>query len=131
MKRGDELVKRRVVVTGLGAVTPVGNDITTIWDALVHGKSGIARTARFDASPYESQVAGEVRGLEPTMYMDRKDVRRTDRFTHLAVAAATQALRDAKLDKVPDPARAGTAISSGLGGIANMGDPITDQGQRG
>jgi 3-oxoacyl-[acyl-carrier-protein] synthase II len=124
-------VKRRVVITGLGAVTPVGNDITTIWDALVHGKSGIARTARFDASPYESQVAGEVRGLEPTMYMDRKDVRRTDRFTHLAVAAATQALRDAKLEKAADPERAGTVISSGLGGIATMVDQIMVMEQRG
>jgi len=124
-------MKRRVVITGVGAVTPVGNDITTMWDALVHGKSGIARTARFDPAPYESQVAGEVRGLEPTAYMDRKDVRRTDRFTHLAVAAATQALRDAKLDKVPDPARAGTAISSGLGGIATMVDQIMVMEQRG
>src|SRR3979490_1681550 len=131
LKSGDERVKRRVVITGVGAVTPVGNDITTMWDALVHGKSGIARTARFDPAPYESQVAGEVRGLEPTSYMDRKDVRRTDRFTHLAVAAATQALRDAKLDKVPDPARAGTAISSGLGGIATMVDQIMVMEQRG
>ena len=105
-------MKRRVVITGVGAVTPVGNDITTMWDALVHGKSGIARTARFDPAPYESQVAGEVRGLEPTSYMDRKDVRRTDRFTHLAVAAATQALRDAKLEKAADPERVGTGLDA-------------------
>jgi len=124
-------LKRRVVITGMGAVTPVGNDITTMWDALVHGKSGIARIARFDPAPYESQVAGEVRGLEPTLFMDRKDVRRTDRFTHLAVAAATQALRDAKLEKVSDPERVGTAISSGLGGIATMVDQIMVMEQRG
>ncbi len=124
-------MKRRVVITGVGAVTPVGNDITTMWDALVHGKSGIARIARFDPAPYESQVAGEVRGLEPTLFMDRKDARRTDRFTHLAVAAATQALRDAKLEKVSDPERVGTAISSGLGGITTMVDQIMVMEQRG
>jgi len=124
-------LKRRVVITGMGAVTPLGNDITTMWDALVHGKSGIARIARFDPAPYESQVAGEVRGLEPTLFMDRKDVRRTDRFTHLAVAAATQALRDAKLEKVSDPERVGTAISSGLGGITTMVDQIMLMEQRG
>jgi 3-oxoacyl-[acyl-carrier-protein] synthase II len=124
-------MKRRVVITGMGVVSPVGNDITTAWDALVHGKSGIARIARFDPAPYESQVAGEVRGLEPTMYMERKDVRRTDRFTHLAVAAATQALKDARLEKASDPTRVGTAISSGLGGITTMVDQIMVMEQRG
>ena len=124
-------MKRRVVITGMGVVSPVGNDITTAWDALVHGKSGIARIARFDPAPYESQVAGEVRGLEPTMYMERKDVRRTDRFTHLAVAAATQALKDAKLEKVSDGERVGTAISSGLGGIQTMNDQVLVMEARG
>jgi 3-oxoacyl-[acyl-carrier-protein] synthase II len=95
-----------------------------MWDALVHGRSGIARVASFDPAPYDSQVAGEVRGLEMSQYMDRKELRRTDRFTHLAVAAATQALRDAKLEKLPDAGRAGTAISSGLGGITTMVDQI-------
>ena len=116
--------QRRVAVTGLGVVTPVGNDVTTMWDALVHGRSGIARIAGFDPSPYDSQVAGEVRGLDMSQYMDRKELRRTDRFTHLAVAAATQALRDAKLDRLPDAGRVGTAISSGLGGIATMADQV-------
>ena len=122
---------RRVVVTGLGAVTPVGNDITTIWDALVHGRSGITRISRFDPSPYDSQVAGEVRDVEVGQYMDRKEIRRTDRFTHYAVAAATQALRDAKLDNITDGERVGTAISSGLGGIATMADQIMVMEQRG
>jgi 3-oxoacyl-[acyl-carrier-protein] synthase II len=123
--------KRHVAITGIGVVTPVGNDITTMWDALVHAKSGIARVAGFDPSPYDSQVAGEVRGLELSHYMDRKEIRRTDRFTHLAVAAATQALRDAKLEKVSDPDRAGTAISSGLGGITTMVDQVMVMDQRG
>ena len=134
MNSGDTrgtAMKRRIVITGMGVVSPVGNDLTTAWEALVHGKSGIERIARFDPAPYESQVAGEVRGLDPTMYMERKDVRRTDRFTHLAVAAATQALADAKMDKVADPERVGTAISSGLGGIATMVDQIMVMEQRG
>ncbi len=124
-------MKRRVVITGMGVVSPVGNDITTAWDALVHGKSGIARVARFDPAPYDSQVAGEVRDLDPAKYMDRKEIRRTDRFTHLAVAAATQALRDAKLEKVSDGERVGTAISSGLGGIQTMNDQVLVMEARG
>ena len=134
MNSGDTrgtAMKRRIVITGMGVVSPVGNDLTTAWEALVHGKSGIERIARFDPAPYESQVAGEVRGLDPTMYMERKDVRRTDRFTHLAVAAATQALADAKMDKAADPERVGTAISSGLGGIATMVDQVMVMEQRG
>jgi 3-oxoacyl-[acyl-carrier-protein] synthase II len=113
-----------VAITGLGVVTPLGNDVTTTWDALVHGRSGIARFAGFDPSPYDSQVGGEVRELDMSQYMDRKELRRTDRFTHLAVAAATQALRDAKLEKLSDAGRAGTAISSGLGGITTMVDQV-------
>ncbi|HEY6204528.1 MAG TPA: beta-ketoacyl synthase N-terminal-like domain-containing protein, partial [Candidatus Limnocylindria bacterium] len=131
MASGDPRLTRRVVITGLGAVTPVGNDITTMWDALVHGKSGVTRIARFDPSPYASQVAGEVRGFEAGEYMDRKEIRRTDRFTHLAVGAATQAMRDAKLDKVADPERIGTAISSGLGGITTMVDQVMVMDTRG
>jgi 3-oxoacyl-[acyl-carrier-protein] synthase II len=122
---------RRVAITGIGAVTPVGNDIATMWDALVHGRSGIARVAAFDPAPYDSHVAGEVRGLDLAAYLDRKEIRRTDRFTHLAVAAATQALRDAKLEKVSDGRRFGTAISSGLGGIATMIDQTLVMEQRG
>ena len=134
MNSGDTrgtAMKRRVVITGMGVVSPVGNDITTAWDALVHGKSGIARVARFDPAPYDSQVAGEVRDLDPAKYMDRKEIRRTDRFTHLAVAAATQALRDAKLEKVSDGERVGTAISSGLGGIQTMNDQVLVMEARG
>jgi 3-oxoacyl-[acyl-carrier-protein] synthase II len=115
----------------MGVVTPVGNDVASMWDSLVHGRSGIARIEHFDPAPYESQVAGEVRGLDVGAYMERKEIRRTDRFTHLAVAAASQALKDAKLEKVPDAERAGTAISSGLGGIATMVDQIMVMETRG
>ncbi len=111
---------RRVVVTGMGMVTPLGLDVATNWDALTHGHSGITKITRFDASPYETQIAGEVNGFDPTQYMERKEVRRTDRFTHLAVAAASQALKDARLEKVPDAERAGTAIATGVGGLETL-----------
>ncbi|MGH2490253.1 MAG: beta-ketoacyl-ACP synthase II, partial [Candidatus Limnocylindria bacterium] len=122
---------RRVVVTGMGTVTPVGLDVATTWDALVNGRSGAARITRFDPAPYETQIAGELKGFDASMYMDRKDVRRTDRFTHFAVAAATQALRDAKLEKVSDPERVGTAIATGVGGLETLIDAILVMEQRG
>ena len=122
---------RRVVLTGMGMVTPLGLDVPSTWDALVHGRSGIARIARFDPSPYETQIAGEVKGFEATTYMDRKEVRRTDRFTHYAVAAAAQALKDAKLESPPDRERIGTAIGTGVGGLETLVDQVILMEQRG
>jgi 3-oxoacyl-[acyl-carrier-protein] synthase II len=124
-------VTRRVVVTGMGTVTPVGLDVPTTWDALTKGKSGIGRITRFDAAPYETQIAGELKGFDAGAYMDRKDVRRTDRFTHYAVAAASQALIDAKLGNVADPDRVGTAIATGVGGLETLIDGILLMERRG
>jgi 3-oxoacyl-[acyl-carrier-protein] synthase II len=112
-------------------VTPLGLDVASTWDALVHGRSGIGRIARFDPSPYETQIAGEVKGFEATTYMDRKEVRRTDRFTHYAVAAAAQALKDAKLESPPDRERIGTAIGTGVGGLETLVDQVILMEQRG
>jgi 3-oxoacyl-[acyl-carrier-protein] synthase II len=122
---------RRVVVTGIGMVTPLGPDAATNWDALTNGRSGIARITKFDPSPYETQIAGEVKDFEPTTYMDRKEVRRTDRFTHLGVAAASQAIADAKLEKLPDAERVGTAIATGVGGLETLIDQVLLMEQRG
>ena len=122
---------RRIVITGMGMLTPLGHDVASNWDALTSGRGGIARIARFDPSPYETQIAGEVKGFEPTKYMDRKEVRRTDRFTHYAVAAASQALTDAKLEKVPDAERVGTAIATGVGGLETLIDQVLLMEQRG
>jgi len=122
---------RRVVVTGMGAVTPVGNDIATMWDALTSGRSGLGRITRFDPSPYETQIAGEVKEFDASTYMDRKDIRRTDRFTHYAVAAASQALKDAKLENIADPERIGTAIATGVGGLETLIDGILLMERRG
>ncbi len=111
---------RRIVVTGMGMVTPLGPDVATNWDALTHGRSGITRITRFDPAPYETQIAGQVSDFDPTKYMDRKEVRRTDRFTHFGVAAASQALKDANLETFPDHERVGTAIATGVGGLETL-----------
>lgn len=122
---------RRVVVTGLGAITPVGGDVTSTWDALIHGRGGIGRITRFDPSPYESKIAGEVKDFEPTKYMDRKDARRTDRFTQLAVGAAAQAIEDCGLDGAAAPDRAGVAIATGVGGLETLIDQVLVMERRG
>jgi len=115
---------RRVVVTGIGMVTPLGPDVSSNWDALMNGRSGIGRITKFDPAPYETQIAGEVKDFDATKYMDRKEVRRTDRFTHLGVGAASQAIADAKLGKFPDPERVGTAIATGVGGLETLIDQV-------
>jgi 3-oxoacyl-[acyl-carrier-protein] synthase II len=115
---------RRVVVTGMGAVTPLGNDVPSFWDGLVAGRSGIDHIASFDASRVASKVAGEVRGFEADTVMPRKEVRRNDRYVHFAWAAAAEALRDAGLDNpITEESlaeRTGVIIGSGIGGINTM-----------
>ena len=122
---------RRVVVTGIGMVTPLGPDAPSNWDALINGRSGITRITKFDPSPYETQIAGQIPDFDAAKYMDRKEVRRTDRFTHLGVAAASQALKDAKLEKFADPERVGTAIGTGVGGLETLIDQVVLMEQRG
>jgi 3-oxoacyl-[acyl-carrier-protein] synthase II len=113
--------RRRVVVTGLGLVCPVGNAVEESWSALVAGKSGIGPITQFDASTFPTRIAGEVKGFDPGKYLDRKEVRHNDRFIHLAVAAADMAFRDAGLDMSrEDPERVGAIVGSGLGGLATI-----------
>src|SRR3954470_10418901 len=83
--------RRRVVITGLGAVTPLGGDVESTWDGLVAGRSGAAEITQFDSSDYAVHFACEVKGFDPTQYIDRKQARRMDRFAHLVLAAARQA----------------------------------------
>jgi 3-oxoacyl-[acyl-carrier-protein] synthase II len=111
--------RRRVVVTGIGPATPVGIGRQAFWDALVAGRSGIGEITLFDASDLPVRIAGEVRDLDPTSYLDRKQVRRTDRVVHLAMAAARLAWDDAGAPEV-DPARVGVIVSTGIGGLATM-----------
>jgi 3-oxoacyl-[acyl-carrier-protein] synthase II len=112
-------MKRRVVVTGMGAVTPVGNDVATMWHSLVEGKSGAGPITKFDASTFEVRFACEVKGFDALDYMDRKEAKRADQFTQYAVAAAKQAMDNAGFgDKTGyDPDNTGVVIGSGIGGL--------------
>ena len=112
---------RRVVVTGLGLVTPVGNTVEESWSALVAGKSGAARIQRFDPTPLDVTFACEVKGFDPLAYLEKKEAKRCDLFAQYALAATAQAVRDADLEgKFPDPARTGVIIGSGIGGIGTF-----------
>ena len=108
---------RRVVVTGLGVVSPLGIGIDTLWDQLTHGVSGVRRITKFDASGLPSQIAGEVTGFDPETYLPRRDVVRTDTFIHFALTAAQQALTDAKLAPSAGDPRMGVSIGTGMGGV--------------
>ncbi|HSM15711.1 MAG TPA: beta-ketoacyl-ACP synthase II [Gemmatimonadales bacterium] len=109
---------RRVVVTGLGLVTPVGNDVDTTWANLLAGRSGAAHITKFDPERLQVRFACEVKGFDPLQYIDRKEVRRYDLFAQFALAAAHQAVVQAGLDAaVPEPNRTGVIIGSGIGGM--------------
>ncbi len=112
---------RRVVVTGLGLISPVGNTVASAWEALCNGKSGIGPLTEFDSTPLATRIVGEIKDFDVTHYMSAKDARRHDKFLHYGVAAAKEALEQAGLDK-PDhgvnPERIGLAIGAGIGGIS-------------
>lgn len=110
--------KRRVVITGLGAVTPLGNDVATTWSNLIVGQSGIATISRFDASDISSQIAGEVKGFDVGEYIGAKEARTMDTFIHYGLAAGIQAFRDSGLAVTEENAeRIGVIIGSGIGGL--------------
>lgn len=111
-------MKQRVVVTGLGVVTPVGNDVQTFWSSLIAGKSGIGMIDAFDVSEFPVKIAGQVRDFDPEKYMERKEARRVDRFTQFAIAAADEAVKYANLKITPENTNEiGVYIGSGIGGI--------------
>lgn len=115
----------RVVVTGMGALTPLGLDINTTWEGLVDGKSGIDHITQFDASSLETRFAGEVKGFDPVEYMGRKEARRMDRFSQLAVAASVEAVRDAGLEiNDTNKGNIGVLIGSGIGGLLTMSEQV-------
>ena len=116
-------MKKRVVVTGLGAVTPIGNTATAFWEALLAGKSGVGRITRFDASEYDAKIAGEVKDFDPTLFIDKKEARRMDRFTQLAIAASKMAFEDSGLNlDTEDHSRIGTFVGAGIGGMDTLHD---------
>ncbi|HHY91677.1 MAG TPA: beta-ketoacyl-ACP synthase II, partial [Clostridiales bacterium] len=124
--------KRRVVITGIGAVTPIGIGKENYWNALKAGKSGIDKITKFDASEYMTQIAGEVRDFEPTDFIDKREAKKMDRFTQFGVASTRMAIEDTKLnlDKI-DRTRFGVVLGSGVGGIETLGkeyEKLLDKG---
>uniref|UniRef100_A0A1G9L8U7 3-oxoacyl-[acyl-carrier-protein] synthase 2 n=1 Tax=Dendrosporobacter quercicolus TaxID=146817 RepID=A0A1G9L8U7_9FIRM len=116
-------MKKRVVVTGLGAITPIGTGKDEFWQALLAGKSGIGSITRFDASEYRTRVAGEVKDFEPEKYIDKKEAKRMDRCTQFAVAATRMAFEDSGMDlEQVDRSRIGLVIGTGIGGIDTLHD---------
>ncbi|MBS3680468.1 beta-ketoacyl-ACP synthase II [Ornithinibacillus massiliensis] len=117
---------RRVVVTGLGAVTPIGNDVNTMWESLLAGNSGIDFVTQVNKEDFPAKVAAEVKEFDPTLYVDKKDARKMDPFTQFAVAASMMALKDAKLEITDENAhRVGVWIGSGIGGMKTYEEQFT------
>jgi len=113
--------KRRVVVTGLGIISPVGNDVSTAWANILAGRSGIGPITHFDASTFPTRIAGEIRDFDPATYVAAKDVKKMDPFIHYGIAASVQALADAGLKPHEhDEERIGVAVGAGIGGIATI-----------
>jgi len=114
-------MSKRVMVTGLGAITPLGDDLPTTWNAVLEGVSGVDRIRRFDPSGLKTQFAAEVKDFDPTKFMSRREARRVDRFTQFAQAASCEAVADAGLDmESEDPAQVGVLIGSAVGGIISL-----------
>lgn len=125
-------MKRRVVITGLGIVSPVGNDISTAWDNVVNGRSGIGRITRFDPADFNAHIAGEVKDFDVTAYMPAKEARQMDTFIHYGIAAGVQAWRDAGLEATEENAhRMGVIVGSGIGGLQRIEETQKEYLERG
>jgi len=110
---------QRVVVTGMGVVTPVGTGVESFWQGITSGKSAVGPVTQFDASAFPTRIAAEIHDFDPANYMDRKDVRRADRFAQLAVAASQEAWKDANLSEI-NPERSGVLVGTGIGGMGTL-----------
>ena len=116
---------KRVVVTGIGAITPIGNTAADYWNGLVNGVSGADFITLFDASKFKTRFACEVKGFDPVAYLDRKEARKVDRFTQLAIVSSDEAIRDAGISKdTVDPDRTGVIFSSGIGGLVTFQEEV-------
>lgn len=117
--------RTRVVITGIGAITPIGNDIQSYWEGLVQGRSGIRRVTQFDASDLPTQIAGEIEGFAPADYIDRKEARRIPRSSQIALAAAIQAIADAGLPRImANPERSSVVFGTAIGGVDRVVDGV-------
>ncbi len=115
---------RRVVVTGMGALTPVGNDVGTFWNNIISGVCGIGRITRFDTSEYKVKIAAEVKDFDPSVYMEKSEIRKTDLFAQFAIAAAAQAVEDSGIIGSVEPDRLGVYFGSGTGGLETASNEI-------
>lgn len=125
-------MKRRVVITGMGVVSPIGIGKEAFWDSLKNGRSGVGRLTHFDASDYSCQIDAEIKGFDAEKYIEKKAIRRMDRFTQFAYAAADMAVRDAGLDQAKlDPDRVGVIVGSGIGGLSTIEEEYATLRERG
>jgi 3-oxoacyl-[acyl-carrier-protein] synthase II len=124
--------KRRVVVTGMGIISPVGNDIATAWDNILKGVSGIGAVTHFDATAYATRIAGQVKGFDPAQWIAPKEIKKMDPFIHYGIAAGTQALRDSGLEVTEENApRIGVAVAAGIGGLNTIEDTSIELHEKG
>jgi len=121
----------RIVVTGVGAVSPLGLDVPTLWEALKTGQSGAGRITLFDAEPFETKIAAEVKGFDPAKYFEHREARRMDRYTQFATVAAMQAVKQANLDCEKEGPDVGVLIGSGIGGITTLSAQMATLAEKG
>ena len=121
----------RIVVTGMGAVSPLGLDIPTLWEALKSGQSGAGRITLFDAEPFETKIAAEVKGFNPTDFIEHREARRMDRYTQFATVASMQAVKQSKLDCEKEGTDVGVIIGSGIGGITTLSAQMATLAEKG
>ena len=114
--------KRRVAITGIGILSPLGNDLASSWDGIVNGRSGIGPITHFDASAFATRISGEVKGFDAAQWIPAKDIKKMDPFVHYGVAAALMSIADAGLDIAADPEHIGVAIGAGIGGLKGIED---------
>lgn len=122
---------RRVVVTGMGTITPIGNDVKSFWDSLVAGKNGIGKLTRFDTTDFKVKLAAEVKDFDPTLYMEKSEIRKSDLFTQYAVASAVQAVSDSNIIGNVAPERLGVYYGSGIGGLVTISEEIWKLNEKG
>src|SRR5436305_6998850 len=129
---GNGKHQRRVVVTGMGMVSPLGTDVETSWRSAIEGRSGVTAVTRFDASAYDSRIAAEVKGFEPEQYIPAKEIRRMDRFIHYAIAVCKQAAAQAELKVNEENANdIGVLMGSGIGGIETLTEAVLTMRDKG
>src|ERR1035437_1022112 len=121
---------KRVVITGMGALTPLGNNVQDFWNGLINGKSGIGPITKFDASPYKTKFAGEVKNFDPLLYLEKGEARKMDEYAQYAIAVMDECLKDSKINlEECDLGKFGVIWGTGIGGIQSFEDEILSFGK--